>query len=91
MGNTNSSSKDVVLEHLETIAKCFHEESLREDKETGELSGLTESSEDTIAFSLQQLDIIIKKTDALHTLRLILQNDAKYMKNKTGDHYLDVF
>ena len=52
MGNTNSSSKDVVSEHLETIAKCFHEDSLKKDEETGELSGLSESSEDTIAFSL---------------------------------------
>ena len=69
----------------------FSRRLLKRDEETGELSGLSESSEDTIAFSLQQLDIIVKKTGALHTLRLILQNDAKFMKNRDGDHYLEVF
>ena len=91
MGNKTSTSKDVIPEHLEVVSTCMNSDDLKENKSTGQLYGLKEAQEDAVTFALTQLDIIIKKSNALATLRAILKNDATYIKNKSGQHFLKDF
>ena len=91
MGNKTSTSKDVISEHLEVVSTCMNSDDLKENKSTGQLYGLKEAQEDTVTFALTQLDIIIKKSNALAALRAILKNDAIYIKNKSGQHFLKDF
>ncbi len=82
MGNKTSTSKDVIPEHLEVVSTCMNSDDLKENKSTGQLYGLKEAQEDMVTFALTQLDIIIKKSNALAALRAILKNDAIYIKNQ---------
>ena len=85
---SNSSSEGVISEHLEVLSTCINRDTIKKNKTNGQLFGLVEKDEDAITFALSQLNIIIKNTNALTALRVILKNDATFTKTKTGKHYM---